>query len=594
MKNNKLTVQGFVKVCLTVVVSVSLSSCVTLFYPSKQNVTFNTGNKDATVYLDKEKIGKGTLITEKIKKWGAHQIVVKAPGYKDTYAAILQTHRAPGYWVCLFFDVVPGIVFMGYGLMLDPITPKGMSYDDQVALKSIDKIVNRDPADKYIDISNIRLDIKDKDKDLNYYYIFHKKGDLMKDIEDAEKKYDDKAAKEELKKAKKKEKKEKLEEESDSKDIKYDDTKFSYNVYQTLKKTGYVDTVNKVFTDNNNTLILEGSIKKVAQYRIYGKRAYLGHYYKSKVTLRWYIKNTYNEILDSVDTKEFSGDFVYDDKDNFYEKMYGDAVDISYLKLQRDGKLAKYMKQETNFKISDQLLSIPVLNASSAIADKGDAAEASVIIKRQDKGHGSGFAISQNGYIITNYHVVAGKQAGKPSSIKVVTSTGEELDATVVRYNKFRDLALIKVNKNFDKAFKVSNVKAFKNMMDVYAIGAPKSIELGQSVSSGVISNERKSNNNNLLQLGMSVNSGNSGGPVFDSQGNLHGVVVSKMFGANTEGISFAIPGYMIQDYLNINYGNGGGSTPSNNTPAKGTTNTPAKGTTNTPAKKGNVKSGKK
>ncbi len=69
-----------------------------------------------------------------------------------------------------------------------------------------------------------------------------------------------------------------------------------------------------------------------------------------------------------------------------------------------------------------------------------------------------------------------------------------------------------------------------------------------------MISNERKNNNNNLLQLGMSVNAGNSGGPLFDNTGTLHGVIVSKLIGQNTEGVSFAIPGYMISDYLQISY----------------------------------------
>ena len=568
MKNSKSVVSGLMKFLLLVIISVCISSCATIFYPKRQNIYINTGNKDAKVYIDKTESGKGTIVTEKVEKNGAHQIVIKAPGYKDTYAAILQSKRAPGFWVCIALDAPFSLLF-GYPLILDFAVPKAMSYESQISLKSADKYVTKAPGDKFIDISNIALDIKNKDKDFNFYYIIHKNGDLMKDIENVEKKYDEKAAKEELKKAKKKEKKGKLQEEGDNdNDLKYDDTKFSYNVYKTLKNTGYVDTVNKVFSDNNNTLVLEGSIKKIAVYRIYGRKAYLGHYYKSKLTLRWYIKNTYNEILDSLDTKEFSGDFVWTDKDDFYEKMFGDAIDISYLKLQRDGKLTKYMKQETNFKISDQSLSIPPIGSSAVIADKGDAAEASVIIKRQDKGHGSGFAISQNGYIVTNYHVVAGKQAGKLSPIKVITSTGEELDATVVRYNKFRDIALIKVNKNFDKAFKVTNVKSFKNLQDVYTIGAPKSIELGQSVSSGVISNERKSNNNNLLQLGMSVNFGNSGGPVFDSQGNLHGVIVSKLIGANTEGVGFAIPGYLISDYLNISYA-GSGASSGSSTPAK-------------------------
>lgn len=89
-------------------------------------------------------------------------------------------------------------------------------------------------------------------------------------------------------------------------------------------------------------------------------------------------------------------------------------------------------------------------------------------------------------------------------------------------------------------------------MQEVYTIGAPKSIELGQSVSTGIISNKRTTNQNNLLQMNMSINSGNSGGPLFDKTGNLQGVVTSKLYGIGVEGISFSIPSYKLEDYLNI------------------------------------------
>jgi serine protease Do len=128
------------------------------------------------------------------------------------------------------------------------------------------------------------------------------------------------------------------------------------------------------------------------------------------------------------------------------------------------------------------------------------------------------------------------------------------MPAKVIRTNKYRDLALIKVEGKFEKVFAVNNTKAFKKMQDVYTIGTPKSIELGQSISAGLISNERKTETTNLLQLGMSVNGGNSGGPLFDATGALHGVIVSKLIGSNTEGVSFAIPAYLIQEYLNINF----------------------------------------
>ena len=117
-----------------------------------------------------------------------------------------------------------------------------------------------------------------------------------------------------------------------------------------------------------------------------------------------------------------------------------------------------------------------------------------------------------------------------------------------------RDIALLKINKTFEKAFKVSSIKSFKNLQEVYTVGAPKSVELGQSVSLGLLSNERKSNNQTLLQLSMSINPGNSGGALFDKSGVLHGIVTSKLVGYATEGIGFAIPSYKVAEYLNLSF----------------------------------------
>ena len=181
-----------------------------------------------------------------------------------------------------------------------------------------------------------------------------------------------------------------------------------------------------------------------------------------------------------------------------------------------------------------------------------DAAASSVIVKRKDGGHGSGFAITNDGYILTNFHVLAGKYYDKLQEVTVVLNNGEEVPVKIVRYNRSRDIALLKVDKTFENPFKLTSKKSFKDLQEVYTIGAPKSIELGQSVSSGLISNERKSVDATLLQLSMSVNPGNSGGPLFDKSGTLHGVVSSKLVGYATEGIGFAIPSYLIPAYLNI------------------------------------------
>ena len=535
------------KIILLFSVTVILSGCAAIFIPKMQKVTFTTDNKDSKIYVDKEEMGKGKTVTQKVQKNGAKQIIVKTPGFKDTYQAMVQNKRPIAYW-CLqplnFLSVY-------YGFWIDAMVPKNMIYDKIIKIPNDYKLVTRGQADKYIDISNIKLNIKNKDKDIRDYTLQYSTEGLQSKIEQTEKNANDRTDKAEAKASKKKNTRNKLEDEDDKK-IMYEDTKFTTNVYNTLKRTGFVDTVNTLFYDNNNTLTLEGSINKIYVYTIYGKK-YLGYYYKTKMFLTWYIENSFGEILDSIETKEYSGDFTRDkDKDSF-EKMFGDAVDISYLNLHKNPKFTKYLKQETSFACTDAPLTLSTIPAKAVITDKSDASVASVIIKSKE-GHGSGFAITQDGYILTNFHVIAGKYYNKLKDLTVITSEGEELKGTVVRYNRYRDIALIKVDKKFDKAFKLTTTKSFKNLQEVFTIGAPKSVELGQSVSTGVISNERKNNNNNLLQLNMSINSGNSGGPLFDAAGTVHGVVSSKLIGKNTEGVSFAIPGYMLEEYLNISY----------------------------------------
>jgi uncharacterized protein YceK len=526
-----------------------LSGCVSIFMPKKQKITIVTNTPESTVYVDKEEFGTGSSITARTRKDGSKQLVVKTPGYKDQYSAIVQTHRSVGYWVCLVLDLP--FVFIGIPY-LDAAVPKGFSYDKVNELKlSNSKTINKGPNDKYIDVSAINVDIKNKNKDINGFYVKHS-ANLYKDIETAEKERRYEQEKAEKREAKKKKKK-KLPDEDVTE--KYELGWFTNTLYKTLRVTGYIDTVNRVFADNNNTLVLEANIKKYSIFMIGGKTGYNGaynYYKKAKLFITWNIKNTYGEILDSVETVEYSGDFVPGVmfKDNFYEKLYGDAVENSYMKLHKSPELVKHLKMESDFSNKDPMLS---LSKPAVLTDKADAASASVIVK-VGKGHGSGFVITNDGYIVTNYHVVAGRLKDKPMEVKVITSEGEELAAKVVRYNKYRDLALLKVDKKFNKVFKVSSTKSFKNMQTVYTVGAPKSVELGQSIASGVISNERKNNNNNLLQLGMSVNAGNSGGPLFDDAGNLHGVIVSKLVGQNTEGVSFAVPGYLLEDYLKINF----------------------------------------
>jgi len=337
--------------------------------------------------------------------------------------------------------------------------------------------------------------------------------------------------------------------------ISIDNSIFTELLSDTLAHFGFVDTIETIYPDNANTLFVTGTIIKIHEFSI--RRKSTGgstQHFRLKMYMTWNIRNIYGELLDSVQTScisgKFDGSYGYLNVDQLREGMKSGVTNSAFGLF----KLPEYQKNSailTDLSNTEELLKLQT--PSAAVTKKEDAYLASVTIKTKT-GHGSGFAVSNDGYILTNFHVVAGDTLNKFPELTVINNVGEEVKGTVVRVSRFNDLALIKVDKTFEKAFKISSEKKYQNLQTIYTIGAPKSTELGQSIAMGVISNDRKAKNLDLIQLGMPINSGNSGGPLFSADGALHGVIVAKLFGWGTEGISFAIPGYKINEYLRISY----------------------------------------
>ncbi len=460
------------------------------------------------------------------------------------------SRRTPGYYVCQALNL-PFILAFGsgvYAVLLDAQTEKVYPYPKVIRINSAPKkLPVRDDDSKYIYLSNIRLEIKDAEEELSWHSGVIK-NNLKNAISEAELKSLETKQKQKSKKVKKE--KEYLVEKE--KDLKFEDVVFTDDLKTLLYEGGFMDTLNNIFIDNNNTLIIEGKISKIDLFKIAPNKGILFSDYicLAKTHLTWYIKNTYGEIIDSIAEVAFSENFAYNT--NIIKKIVGNSVTQLFYNLLEKDVFKKNSKIEKEFDPKLEVLKLNMPN--SIVKDKRDAAKASVIIKTKN-GHGSGFAITNDGYIITNYHVLVDRIKGaRVDNITVIDSDGTEMEGTLVRVNKFRDVALLKVDKEFSKTFYCSDTKSFRQMDDVYTIGAPKSISLGQSISTGLISNERKINNNNLIQLNMSINSGNSGGPIFDDNGKLHGVVVSKLVGKNTEGLSFAVPSYKLAEYLNLKF----------------------------------------
>jgi S1-C subfamily serine protease len=153
---------------------------------------------------------------------------------------------------------------------------------------------------------------------------------------------------------------------------------------------------------------------------------------------------------------------------------------------------------------------------------------------------GSGVIFSEDGYIVTNTHIISGNKL-----IKVKLYTGEEFDANLIGADVNADIAVLKINANrLLKPINVSNSDDLKIGDKVLAIGNPYGI--GISVSSGIISATGRDYGNpylELIQTDAAINPGNSGGALINENGNLIGIN-TKIFSRTGayQGLGFAIP----------------------------------------------------
>jgi serine protease Do len=164
---------------------------------------------------------------------------------------------------------------------------------------------------------------------------------------------------------------------------------------------------------------------------------------------------------------------------------------------------------------------------------------------------GSGFIISADGYVVTNNHVVApARPDAVVDQITVTLSDRTEYEATVVGRDALADIAVLKVNPRGPLPFVRFGDSTRARVGDwVVAIGNP--FGLGGTVTAGIISAVHRNINSGLydryIQTDASINSGNSGGPMFDIQGNVIGINTALISptGGNV-GIGFAIPAEQI------------------------------------------------
>ncbi len=164
-----------------------------------------------------------------------------------------------------------------------------------------------------------------------------------------------------------------------------------------------------------------------------------------------------------------------------------------------------------------------------------------------EEGAGSGVIISTDGYIITNAHVITDSASGKlADAIKIRLNTGDEYTAEIIGSDSDSDIALIKIDAENLFAATVGNSDSIKVGEQIIAVGNPLG-ELGGTVTCGIVSatNREISVENNkmtLIQIDAAINPGNSGGGLFNTKGELVGIVNAKTTDVTVEGLGFAIP----------------------------------------------------
>jgi serine protease Do len=170
---------------------------------------------------------------------------------------------------------------------------------------------------------------------------------------------------------------------------------------------------------------------------------------------------------------------------------------------------------------------------------------------------GSGFAVSTNGHLVTNFHVIEGCEE------VILHSEGKQYLLDLITFDPKNDLALLKADFRPAAVFALSN-KRPELLQDIYVAGYPFGYEISSSVkvTKGIISSLTGIGNDySNIQIDAALQSGNSGGPILDDYGNLVGVAVAKLdveylmehFGDIPENTNFGIKANVLAGLLDSN-----------------------------------------
>ena len=508
----------------------ALTGCASIFATKMQKVEIIKEN-DATLLVD------GKIPIRKKRKYllnnkrAAIQLTAQKEGYKDENIVAGTYRNHPLKYVTL----VTSLPFLCIPMALEK-GPKSILFEKKITVgTNLVKLPVKSDNDKEIKMNKVSANIKSEDYKQRFFWGFrsyHRRSEKRKSKSS-----------------------EKVE------DIEVENTVFIDLFNSMLKRSGFIDTTNKVLKDSYvNNLLMNATIKGLTFHQVsISKMVY------ADIIIDWEVLDFYKNSIYTTSTETSSGQFTIEENTETkkrafqtyanYEKRFKtqvervieDAMEYGLIELLSQPKVSSLLKDNSEIKAEESLSFINIPTSAKYVSSPGEAINSGITIKGRE-GHGSGFIISPEGHIITNYHVLSGQK-----DLKVVLNNREEYDFEIIRESKIHDLALIKINAKGLTPFKISKNKDVEIGKTVYAVGSPTSTSLSQSISKGIISGFRDNDNRaKLIQTDVSVNSGNSGGALIDKEGCIIGVVSAKLMGVGVEGVGFAIPAYEIYDRLNL------------------------------------------
>ena len=507
-------------------------SCASILNGRYQKVTINS-EPTTTILIDgKEAVKKNNRY--KLKRDLIPKIITAHnEGYEDENILAIQYRTSPWHTMSIF----------PFGILIYPaffdIGEKSKNYDKEYSIISKNKIL-KEIKEKEIQLNDVIVEYNGKNFDYKPYYNYE---DYKNNENEATK----------------------LSGELDN-SIQISDTAYSNLLDDYLIEKGFYDT-SKIDKKNTfiNDLYININIKNISMKSVFASPS-IGfskmsnnsgiatlntnkRIIASTLEIEWEILDYYKSSLYKQTITSNSDDtYAVLFKHQYYHKIaIKDALRKGFLEFMRLPQVQEFINKEADDESSFEIIALNI--PTKTVSNLSEAIKSSVTIKENNR-HGSGFIISNDGYIVTNYHVISNS-----NNLVVQLSNGKEFKANVIRKSKIYDLALLKIDTNNLTAFNINNNIDLGIASLVYAIGTPSGEDLSQSISKGIVSGFIEAENGSkLIQTDASVNGGNSGGPLINKEGIVIGVVNSKLIGLGIEGIAFGIPAYEIGDKLKIEF----------------------------------------